>query len=272
MRRAAGGDGRRRPHRTGVLNLLSNALKFTDTGGTISIATAREGNTARIDIADTGQGIAADFLPRVFDMFGQASSVTTRSKGGLGIGLALVREIAELHGGRVDVHSDGPGKGARFSIWLPLVVSASLPHLSAESDLAGSIRGLSILLVDDVEDMLWALQSVLEMEGATVYVATNGNDGLRILAEHEVDLLVSDISMPEMDGNAFVKAVHAMPRYAALPAIAVSGLGRGKDVDEALRSGFTSHISKPMSMERLIIAIDTIFPDRKKKADAGTGD
>jgi two-component system CheB/CheR fusion protein len=206
---------------------------------------------ARIDVCDNGQGIAPAFLPHVFEMFVQPGSVTTRAKGGLGIGLALVREIVNLHGGRVDATSDGVGKGACFTVWLPLLDHGPDRPVGEFDMPEQSIGGVRILLVDDVEDVVTTCQALLEMHGAIVSGATSGQQALEILAQRDIDLLVSDISMPGMDGYALLKAVREIPRYANLPAIAVTGLAREKDIAQARETGFDAHIGKPMAVERL---------------------
>jgi two-component system CheB/CheR fusion protein len=245
-----------------VMNLLSNAVKFTPAGGAVTVTLAREGEEARLDVVDTGQGIAPALLPQVFEMFGQSHSVTTRTKGGLGIGLALVREIVGLHGGRVEAASEGIGKGARFTCWLPLLEESAAAGTGADDPVQAGIAGVRILLVDDVEDVVMVCKALLEIHGAQVEVATSGRQGLELLREIDVDLLISDISMPGMDGYEFLREVRKMPRYAHLPAIAVSGLAREKDVAMAREAGFAAHIGKPMSVERLAEIIRALLPAR----------
>lgn len=253
-----------------VMNLLSNAIKFTPGGGRIDVHLAREGDQLRIDVTDTGQGIAPSFLPHVFDMYGQSMSVTTRSKGGLGIGLALVREIVALHGGRVDAASEGVGKGARFSVWLPLVDKAA-PCGGGESS-ADDLAGLRILVVDDMEDMLLVFKSLLEMSGATVFETTSAKGGLALLEQETVDLLISDISMPEIDGYEFLRLVRAMPKFAQLPAIAISGMCRDADIARAREAGFSAHLGKPVSVERLNAVVRDLLAARPaKRAQDGSG-
>ncbi|WP_440962484.1 CheR family methyltransferase [Massilia sp. GER05] len=243
-----------------VMNLLSNALKFTPPGGSIAVRLVRDGDAARIDVADTGQGIAPDQLPRVFDMFAQSASVTTRVKSGLGIGLALVREIVALHGGRVEAFSEGVGKGARFTVWLPLAETGAIRADDGEGGPRQDIAGVRILLVDDVEEVVTTCRTLLEMHGALVTGATSALQALAILADRDVDLLISDISMPDMDGYALLKAARALPRHAHLPAIAVSGLAREKDIAQARATGFDAHLGKPLSVERLTEIIRDLLP------------
>jgi len=251
-----------------VMNLLSNAIKFTPQGGHVKVCLRREDACARIDVTDDGQGIAPAFLPRVFDMYGQSASVTTRSKGGLGIGLALVREIVALHGGRVEAASEGVGKGARFSVWLPVLdrAAAVLPgeHGAGED----SLTGLRILLVDDQEDMVQVFKALLETTGATVFEATSAQQGLEVLAREDVDVLISDISMPEVDGYEFLRRVRALPKCAKLPAIAITSMRRDTDIANARAAGFSAHLGKPVSVDRLNAIINDLLPKRREKQDS----
>jgi two-component system CheB/CheR fusion protein len=243
-----------------TMNLLSNAFKFTPAGGHVEVRLSCEDGFARIDVVDDGQGIAPSFLPHVFDMYGQGASAATRAKGGLGIGLALVREIVALHGGRVEAASDGIGKGARFSFWLPLLDrSAALPpggHGAADDSLAG----LRILLVDDMDEMVQVFKTLLETTGATVHAATSAQQGLDVLAREEIDLLISDISMPEIDGYEFLQRVHAIPKYAKLPAIAITSMRRDTDIARTRAAGFAAHLGKPVSVDRLNAIVHELLP------------
>jgi two-component system CheB/CheR fusion protein len=245
-----------------VMNLLSNAIKFTPQGGTISIRLAAHDGAMHLDVKDSGQGIAPGSLNKVFEMFGQPNSVTTRAKGGLGIGLALVRELVNLHGGRIEAHSEGIGKGACFRVCLPLIEQGGNDVGGAPADAQLDIAGLRVLLVDDVEDAVLVMQSLLEMYGADVRVATSARQALEILGREEVYLLISDISMPDMDGYGLLREVRKMPRYATLPAVAVTGLGREQDIAAARQAGFSAHLGKPLSVERLLAIIPGLLPRR----------
>jgi two-component system CheB/CheR fusion protein len=251
-----------------VMNLLSNAIKFTPKGGHIQVRLGREDGSARIDVIDNGQGIAPSFLPHVFDMYGQSVSVTTRQKGGLGIGLALVHELVALHDGRVEAASEGVGKGARFSFWLPLLDCAAAPPPGGDVSDEEVMAGLRILLVDDMEDMLTVFKSLLEMSGATVFDASSAQQGLDILGKEEVDLVISDISMPEIDGYEFLRRAHAIPKYAALPAIAITGMRRDTDIAQARAAGFSAHLGKPVSVERLSAIVSDLLPHRVAQRQA----
>lgn len=243
-----------------VLNLLNNAVKFTQPGGHITVRLSQEENTARLDVIDDGKGMSPEFVPSAFDMFGQAAPVTTRSKGGLGIGLALVRQITELHGGRVEAASEGLGKGSRFSVWLPLYGELLVAPPEQDGAVKGSIVGLRILLVDDMVDLVTSFKILLELEGAVVYTATSAVDALKILDAHDVDLVVSDISMPDMDGHMFIREVRKKSKYAQLPAIALSGMARAQDIARAREAGFSAYLSKPVSLPRLIQTVKDLRP------------
>lgn len=243
-----------------VMNLLSNAIKFTPKGGRIEVHLAREPEALRIDVVDNGQGIAPSFLPHVFDMYGQSMAVTTRSKGGLGIGLALVKELVALHGGRIEAASSGIGKGARMSVWLPLFDSSGAPHGAGGGKGGDDLAGVRILVVDDMEEMLMVFKSLLETSGATVFEAGSALEGLALLERQEVDLVISDVSMPEIDGYEFLRRVRAMPKYARLPAIALSGMRRDADIARAREAGFSAHLGKPVSVERLHEIVHDLLP------------
>jgi two-component system CheB/CheR fusion protein len=245
-----------------AMNLLSNAIKFTPHGGRIEVTLRADDGKMRLDVADSGQGIAPGSLGKVFEMFGQPNSVTTRAKGGLGIGLALVRELVNVHGGRIEARSDGIGKGACFTVWLPLIEQDGHEVGGAGSEAPHDIAGLRVLLVDDIEDAVLVMQSLLEMYGAEVRVATSARQALEILGHDEVDLLISDISMPDMDGYGLLSEVRKMPRYAALPAVAVTGLGREQDIAATREAGFSAHLGKPLSVDRLL----GIIPGLLKRA------
>lgn len=243
-----------------LMNLLSNALKFTPKGGRVAVGIERDDGLLRIDVVDSGQGIAPSFLPHVFDMYGQSVSVTTRSKGGLGIGLALVREIVALHGGWVEAFSEGIGKGARFSLWLPLLDSHAAPMPGEAGEVEDGMAGLRILVVDDMEEMLLIFKSLLETSGATVFEATSALKGLEVLEREQIDLLISDVSMPEIDGYEFLRRIRANPALARLPAIAISGMRRDSDIANARAAGYSAHLGKPVSVERLSAIVHDLLP------------
>jgi PAS domain S-box-containing protein len=236
-----------------VWNLVTNGVKFTPNGGRVSVTLSRQGEEAVLTVEDTGQGIDAEFLPHVFEMFRQGDASITRAYGGMGIGLALVRQLAELHGGRTEVHSEGPGRGARFTVRLPLhVAPLRADHPEKTIDTEGGLTGARILVVDDSGDSLDMLRFLLASEGATVETALNGEEGLHLAEGSEFDLVFSDISMPGMDGYEFIRSLRANPRYRTTPAIALTGFGRKEDMERGRRAGFTTHLTKPLDFVTLV--------------------
>ncbi len=237
-------------------NLLSNALKFTPENGRVEVHTEIDGPFARLSISDTGKGIAAAFLPHVFDMFGQDQSATKRQDGGMGIGLALVRELALAQGGRVEARSDGVGRGARFDVWLPLYDSRRRGLREADAAPGRSLAGLHILVVEDAREALEPFIELLRLEGALPTAAVDGRDALALLDQQNFDLVISDIAMPEVGGYEFISEVRRHPRAASLPAIALTGYGRDKDRQHSLEAGFDAHLTKPASIRDLRQALD----------------
>jgi two-component system, chemotaxis family, CheB/CheR fusion protein len=235
-----------------VLNLLSNAIKFTPQGGSIDLRVAREGEMARLDVIDSGYGIAPEFLPHVFDMFAQSGTGMRRGKNGLGIGLMLVRHIVELHGGHIEAASEGTGRGTRFTVLLPLRAAQPAAPDARRGAVPAGVAGLHFLLVDDMEDAVVGLKALLEIEGAQVRATTSAADALKAIDEESFDVLVSDVAMPDMDGYALIREVRKKPGLAKLPAIAVTGLGRIEDAERAREAGFSAHISKPVLLEVLV--------------------
>ena len=237
-----------------VWNLLSNAVKFTPDGGRITVRVAADENFGKLIVADTGCGIAPEFLPHVFGMFNQASSDVTPPNGGLGIGLALVHELTRAHGGRVEVHSPGLGMGAEFSVWLPRV-GAAVEAVVEKAPAEVSLRGWRVLAVDDYADALAPFAEVLRLEGAIVDITPSAKKGLELLESNAYDLLVSDLGMPEMDGYQFIAEVRRRPETRELRSIAMSGFGRRADARRALEAGFNAHLPKPASIDELKAAI-----------------
>ena len=240
-----------------IWNLLNNAWKFTKGGERICMQLEREGDQARLDVIDTGEGIAADFLPKVFDMFGQAEMQhAQRSKHGLGIGLALVKQLVEAHGGRIDAFSEGLGRGARFSVWLPIHLQTEL-ELSelAQHDAPGGLAGIRILLVDDSPDILDTMRELLESEGAQVTTASGGAQGIEQAEATRFDVIVSDIGMPVIDGHRMMTEIRKGTTNAHTPSIALTGYGTLRDVEKAKTAGFTLHLRKPIDLQALIGAV-----------------
>jgi two-component system CheB/CheR fusion protein len=235
-----------------VWNLVSNAIKFTPRGGRLRVSVGEELGMAHLVVEDTGQGIAADLLPHVFEMFRQGDGRITRAHRGLGIGLALVRQLVELHDGRVEARSDGAGKGARFSVRLPLERAAAGPDEAARSAVRCALTGVRVMIVDDSADSLDMLRSLLESEGAVVHEALSAEAALTLAESAELDVIISDISMPHMDGYELMRRLRARPRHAGVPAFALTGFGRDVDIARALSAGFTEQLTKPLDFPLLL--------------------
>jgi two-component system CheB/CheR fusion protein len=236
-----------------VWNLLNNAVKFTPAGGTVSVKLFQEDNTACLEVTDTGKGIPAEFLPSIFDMFRQADTGTARRYGGMGIGLALVKELTISHGGRVEAYSEGAGRGAQFRIFLPEALKRHAARKPASSESKG-LAGKRILLVDDLPEMLESLGELLVSEGAEVTRAQSGEHALMIVqgTSDEYDLIISDIGMPGMDGYSLLAELRKVAATATTPAIALSGFTRPVDVEHALEAGFEAHVRKPVVFDQFI--------------------
>jgi signal transduction histidine kinase/ActR/RegA family two-component response regulator len=245
-----------------IWNLLSNAVKFTPHGGKISIRVARDGSDARVSVKDTGQGIDSEFLPRVFDRFRQADSSTTRSFGGLGLGLAIVRHLVELHGGTVSAESDGLNRGATFSATFPLIAERAEPVAVAQSPDGNSLEihsldGLRVLLVDDEAEARQIISTVITRTGGEVRTCKSASEALSKLAEWKPDVILSDIAMPDEDGYSFIQQVRTLPRDKGgeTPAAALTAYARDVDRRQALAAGYQMHIAKPISANQLVTMI-----------------
>ncbi|PHM07241.1 hybrid sensor histidine kinase/response regulator [Nostoc sp. 'Peltigera malacea cyanobiont' DB3992] len=246
-----------------VWNLLSNAIKFTPRGGKVEVRLQQTDGYAQIIVSDTGKGISAEFLPFVFDYFRQADSTSTRSFGGLGLGLAIVRNIIEMHGGIVKADSHGEGQGAIFTVSLPLLPDESpkltdgqnYPAFLASNSLP--LNGIKVLVIDDDTDSRDFVAFVLEQDGAFVMAVSSAEEALQALVEVKPDVLVSDISMPDMDGYMLIHEVRTRTpeQGGQIPAIALTAFARNNDYEKALKAGFQMHLSKPLNPEKLIAAI-----------------
>ncbi|PWT91232.1 MAG: hypothetical protein C5B55_08480 [Blastocatellia bacterium] len=236
-------------------NLLNNAVKFTPAGGAITIGLSKQDGCARLMVQDTGQGIAPEFLPHVFEIFRQADASSSRRQGGLGIGLALVKQLTELHGGRVEVYSEGLGKGARFVVVLPLEEVGSTNGDSARVTSDNALSKKNILVVDDSTETTDMLRRLLQMEGARVHTARSGLEALELAHDTTFDLVISDISMPEMDGYQLLRNLRRLPPMHNVPALALTGYGRATDVLRAKREGFAQHFTKPLDIDKLLTAV-----------------
>jgi PAS domain S-box-containing protein len=253
-------------------NLLSNAIKFTQPGGIIGVSTQVAGSQLDVHVRDNGQGIDPTFLPYVFERFRQADSSTTRTHGGLGLGLSIVKQLAELHGGSVRVESDGVGQGSRFTVTLPLIQTRAgdLPAQTPPETDDGSERdgalddidlaGTTMLIVDDDPDARSFVRFVLQQAGAKVIEADNAEQALIRLHEGVPDVMISDIGMPTIDGYELIRQIRALPDDAQrnVPAIALTAFTRSEDRRRALLAGYQSHLAKPIDTIDLIIEVASL--------------
>jgi PAS domain S-box-containing protein len=241
-----------------IWNLLNNSVKFTPSGGRIIVRLEEENDQIVLTVADNGQGIDSSFLPHIFEIFRQADPGTSRSQQGMGIGLAVVQQLVELHGGSVSAYSAGAGKGATFTIRLPRSGNSKSLQSPAQALGIGSLEGMSVLVVDDSEDTTAMVRHLLEIGGASVCSATSGFEALRIAREKEFDVVLSDISMPEMDGFEFLSRLRQIPGKEGLPAVALTGFGRPEDVQRASDKGFYAHLTKPFDIQRLATLLQQV--------------
>jgi signal transduction histidine kinase/DNA-binding response OmpR family regulator len=245
-----------------VYNLLTNAVKFTPPGGMVKVSVERDAPFVRVTVADTGQGIRPEFLPHVFDRFRQADASSTRQHGGLGIGLSIAHHLVEMHGGALEVASEGEGKGARFSVRLPALAQPALVPASSVRPVAvpdglPDLTGLRVLVVDDEPDMRGLLASTLELCHAAVEAVPDVASALSRVGDAPPDVIVSDIGMPGEDGYALLRAVRALPpeRGGRVPALALTAYARAADRAAALRAGFDVHVAKPVEPAELLAAV-----------------
>ncbi|NMG20264.1 hypothetical protein DP116_12665 [Brasilonema bromeliae SPC951] len=256
-----------------VWNLLSNAVKFTPPGGQIAVELAQVGTHAQIQVRDTGKGISSDFLPYVFEHLRQQDGATTRKFGGLGLGLAIVRQIVEMHGGTVTVDSPGEGQGATFTVQIPLAPQLNeLPTPQQLSPNTSDLSGIRILVVDDEADSRQFIAFILEQANAIVTTVGSGIDALQAFSQSIPDIVVSDIGMPEMDGYMLMRQIRALPveQGGQVPAIALTAYAAELDQQRAIRmiasalcaiaAGFLHHIAKPIDPDVVLaIVVNTIL-------------
>jgi signal transduction histidine kinase/ActR/RegA family two-component response regulator len=243
-----------------IWNLLSNAIKFTPTGGTVEIRLAAIASEAQIQVKDSGRGISAEFLPHVFEYFRQADASTTRTQGGLGLGLAIVRHLVELHGGTVEVDSPGIAQGAIFTVKLPLLKQQEPQlKLAAEDDFL-NLQGVRLLVVDDEPDAREFLSFALEEYGAKVTAVSSVAEALAVIEKLKPDALLSDVGMPTEDGYTLIRKVRELERHqgGCIPAIAITAYAREEDRLCAMEAGFQMHIAKPIEPAKLVAAVASL--------------
>jgi PAS domain S-box-containing protein len=258
-----------------VWNLLTNAVKFTPKGGRIQVKVQRVDAHVELVVSDSGVGINKEFLPHVFDRFRQADASTTRIHGGLGLGLSIVHQLVDLHGGSVSVHSEGEGKGATFTITLPFVgvvndeneveaeaeaVTPENPDAVTTFDGLPSLRGLKVLVVDDEADTRELISEVLKEVGSEVITCRSVEEALVALEQHKPDILISDLGMPDEDGYSLISKIRALPfeQGGHIPAAALTAYARAEDRMRVLRSGFQFHLPKPVDSAELVTVVASL--------------
>jgi len=247
-----------------VTNLLSNGVKFTPAGGTVSVSVTVADREASIEVRDTGVGIDSAFLPHVFERFSQADSTTSRLHGGLGLGLAIVSHLVELHGGRVQADSPGLGQGSAFTVTLPLAAAASESPSAPADDHSVDLHGLSVLVVDDDADAREPLEMLLTSCGARVRAAASTSEALDAYAREVPHILIADLGMPGEDGFTLLGRLTALDPSSPVYAIALSGYAGEEDRARALRAGFREHLAKPLDVGRLMATLSRAAESRRR--------
>jgi len=249
-----------------IWNLISNAVKFTENGGRVTLGLHQVRSSVEIKVADTGQGISPEFLPYVFDRFRQADSTTTRQHGGLGLGLAIARHLVEIHGGTIRAESPGKGKGATFTLKLPLVDCGDKASLLDTTEIVipestyqprQLLSGLRVLVVDDDVDTLQLMATALKSRQATVTAVSSAVDALIAIKANRPDVLISDIAMPDEDGYALIEKVRSLDHgeEQTIPAVAITAYAKDEDRERALSSGFQIYLPKPVELTELVSVI-----------------
>ena len=238
-----------------LTNLMTNAIKYTDPHGKITVRLTSRDDGVRIAVTDTGAGLNRQEIGRIFEMFHQSRTPHTQSVGGLGVGLAVARSIAELHGGGLLAESAGVGKGATFTLWLPrltdsLAVDFSVPSLTPLPDVVDRrlLRGRRILLVEDSTDTRDALARIFQRRSCQVTTAASGEEALEMVKRTPPEIIISDLGLPGISGLEFMAHVRKHPEWKDVVAVALSGLGREKDIRGAAEAGFDAHLLKPVDM------------------------
>jgi len=244
-------------------NLLQNAVKFTPTGGNITVRTRSQAEHLSVEIVDTGIGIEAEALPRIFEAFGQADETISRRFGGLGLGLALSKALVEAHGGKVGAHSLGHDRGTTFTVELKTTTRPLEQRSSATPAASSPAPSLRILLVEDHEDTRRTLARLLERWGHSVQTAATVSEALHLATDRRLDLLVSDLGLPDGHGNDLMRELR---KTSSIRGIAVSGFGTEEDVARSLAAGFELHLAKPVGAQRLRAAIGGMVIDQPQSA------
>ena len=247
-----------------ISNLLNNAAKYTERGGQIWLTAERQGNDAVVSVRDSGVGIPAEMLPQVFEMFMQVDRSLERSQGGLGIGLTLVKQIAELHGGTAQAHSDGPGKGSEFILRLPVVIEPSRAQASTNGEQTPAGPSLRILIVDDNRDSAESMSMLLQLMGNEVRTAHDGEEAVEAARDFRPDAVALDIGLPKMNGYDTAKEMRRQPWGRELVLIAVTGWGQEQDKQSAKDAGFDHHMVKPVDAVTLMRVVSRFVAKRPR--------
>ncbi len=235
-----------------VSNILNNAAKYTAPGGQLLLSARIESGWVRVAVCDNGQGIDPPILPYIFDLFIQAERTPDRSQGGLGLGLALVKSLAVLHGGRVEAHSEGLGKGSEFVVYLPCLADAPATGAPRPDAQSRGTRGLKVLVVDDNVDAAQMLGTLLEMNGYEVNIAYDGRSALASAVQAPPDVALLDIGLPDLDGHEVARRLRAMPETTQAVLVALTGYGQEEDRRSAYKAGFDHHMAKPADLAKLL--------------------
>jgi CheY-like chemotaxis protein/two-component sensor histidine kinase len=260
-----------------VWNLLSNAIKFTPKSGTVETRLQRVNSHLEISVNDTGIGIKTEFLPYVFERFRQADASTTRKFGGLGLGLSIVKQLVELHGGSVTARSAGEGQGATFVVSFPLApiqTSKTRTHpaslnAAVPEHLGISLAGIKVLIIDDEADACQLIKRVLAGYQADVITAPSAKEGIEAVKSLKPNVIVCDIGMPEMDGYQFIREVRSMPASIGgrTPALALTAFARSEDRTRAIIAGYQVHVPKPIEPQELVVTIASLAGERMNAAN-----
>jgi signal transduction histidine kinase/ActR/RegA family two-component response regulator len=266
-----------------VWNLLANAIKFTPKGGRVQVVMERINSHLELRVSDTGQGIKPEFLPHVFDRFRQSDAAVTRRHGGLGLGLSIVKQLVELHGGQVAAFSPGEGQGATFVVTLPVQIihrdgdgwgGPGVGGRSEQLDGQPDLSGLRVLVVDDEPDARELIRRLLAERDAETVLAASADEALHLVRERVPDILLSDIGMPEKDGYDLVRAIRALPEVDGgnIPAAALTAMARGEDRTRAMLAGFQAHITKPVEPAELVAVVATLTGRTGRPASTTDGE
>jgi CheY-like chemotaxis protein len=238
-------------------NLVSNAIKFTDPGGKVSIITGLSGTQSYLTVVDTGVGIEPEFLPHVFDRFRQADGSTSRRHGGLGLGLAIADALAKMHNGLLEAQSGGVGQGATFTLRVELAHAGNVVSETVHQKVH-SLEGLDVLIVEDSPDTLLLLSTIFRREGANVTTAASASEALQSAVMKRPQIIVSDIGMPETDGYQLLEQLRLLPGLSDVPAIAISGYASEEDRERALSVGYLALVPKPVDVDTLFTLIQDL--------------